>query len=303
MSTILDALRKVEEETRTQNADARTRLLSATQRFDFRTPRRQRIPWMWAAGCILAGIVLGAGVLLFGSWESLPPQVALVETIEQPSTDTKPVSPEQGQPLETPPLPTNALPSKAAPPVPAAESQSAVVPAGASYSAWGAKAQQDLHTYVPPPPQPPPSEALVQKSPFVAAPPLNPIVEPPAGRGTRFQHPQMNRHRAAVAQSPVPQPATVATPEPTAVVDAPIEESSIPEAASGEEKTAPPDTSLTFLQWSSEPNKRIASIKVGNGPSTLAHEGDAIGDMTVVEIRPDAVELRSGNSHYTLKAQ
>jgi hypothetical protein len=65
----------------------------------------------------------------------------------------------------------------------------------------------------------------------------------------------------------------------------------------------PSGASLSFLQWSPDPEKRVASIKIGTGPATIAHEGDSIDGMTVEKIRPDAVELRSGNSRYLLKAR
>jgi hypothetical protein len=57
------------------------------------------------------------------------------------------------------------------------------------------------------------------------------------------------------------------------------------------------------LQWSTDPEKRVASIKVGTGPAMIAHEGDSVEGLTVVKIRPDAVEIRSGDSHYLLKAR
>jgi hypothetical protein len=65
--------------------------------------------------------------------------------------------------------------------------------------------------------------------------------------------------------------------------------------------SVPANTSLSFLQWSPEQDKRIAFIKVNGGPLTLAHEGDTVGGFTVVEIRPDAVELRSGETRLTLR--
>jgi hypothetical protein len=60
---------------------------------------------------------------------------------------------------------------------------------------------------------------------------------------------------------------------------------------------------LSLLQWSADPEKRIAFIRINGGPLTLAHEGDTIGGFTVVEIRPDAVELRSGETQMTLRAR
>jgi hypothetical protein len=58
---------------------------------------------------------------------------------------------------------------------------------------------------------------------------------------------------------------------------------------------------LSFLQWSSDPERRIAFLRVNGGPLTMAHEGDIIGGYTVVEIRQNAVELQSGETRMTLR--
>jgi hypothetical protein len=64
----------------------------------------------------------------------------------------------------------------------------------------------------------------------------------------------------------------------------------------------PPNTSLSFLQWSPDSDRRIAFIKVNGGPLTLAHEGDTVEGFTIVEIRRDAVELSSKGRSFTLQA-
>jgi len=65
--------------------------------------------------------------------------------------------------------------------------------------------------------------------------------------------------------------------------------------------TAASGTSLSFLQWSNEPDRRIAFLRVNGGPLTMAHEGDTVGGYTVVEIRQNEVELRSGETRMTLR--
>jgi hypothetical protein len=100
MSTILDALRKVEEEKRTKETDVRTRLLSNSARFDFRTPRRSRFPWVVAGGLVVAGIALGTGLMLLRApdtalvAEVVPPPTSLSQAASVPS----PASPEQRRP-------------------------------------------------------------------------------------------------------------------------------------------------------------------------------------------------------------
>lgn len=76
-----------------------------------------------------------------------------------------------------------------------------------------------------------------------------------------------------------------------------------PQSASGLETSAPAGANLSFLQWSSDPERRIAFLRVNGGPLTMAHEGDTVGGYTVVEIRQNAVELRLGESQMTLHAR
>ena len=79
MSTILDALRKVEEENRTRTADMRTRLLTTPQRFDLRPPRRQRVSWLVGMGLMVGGIAVGAGLMGWG-WATRSTPDAVVNT-------------------------------------------------------------------------------------------------------------------------------------------------------------------------------------------------------------------------------
>jgi hypothetical protein len=74
------------------------------------------------------------------------------------------------------------------------------------------------------------------------------------------------------------------------------------EEAAAERTSPSTPASVSFLQWSPEPEKRMAFIKIGDAPTTLAHEGDRVNGVTVVKIRQGAVELQSGESRWTLKA-
>jgi hypothetical protein len=68
-----------------------------------------------------------------------------------------------------------------------------------------------------------------------------------------------------------------------------------------EQSSSSSSNSVSFLQWSADPEKRIAFIRINGGPMAMAHEGDTIGGYTVVEIRQNAVELKSGETHMTLR--
>ncbi|MBI3800734.1 MAG: hypothetical protein HY268_27620 [Deltaproteobacteria bacterium] len=115
------------------------------------------------------------------------------------------------------------------------------------------------------------------------------------------------RELAAAAKAARGQP----LPSPEAVQKA-LSEASAPRTATPKTKsssltstavTMPPNTSLSFLQWSPEPDRRLAFIKINGGPLTLAHEGDTVEGYTVVEIRRDAVELNAKGRSFTLQAE
>ena len=66
---------------------------------------------------------------------------------------------------------------------------------------------------------------------------------------------------------------------------------------------APANSAVSFLQRSPESARRKAFVRVGGSPLTLVHEGDAIGGYTVVEIRPDAVALRSTMTRFQIRVR
>jgi hypothetical protein len=47
----------------------------------------------------------------------------------------------------------------------------------------------------------------------------------------------------------------------------------------------------------------MAFIKVGDAPTTLAHEGDTVNGVRVLKIRQGTVELQLGGNRWTLKAR
>jgi len=274
MSTILDALRKVEEDSRARNPDARARLLFSPARPDLRPARRRRAPWLISVGFVLAGFAAGAGLVLWrprsqsveegkgaGGIESdkaIKPLVRATEETPPPPAEMPPVAPAVAVATPSPALsaPTESPTQLLAP------------EADQAFSAAGA--------------------LVVQRSPFVAPSPL--------------------AREVATASKP----AATLSPLPPQAQDGSLHEVLVPSMAtrviesppSGSANTsAPANTSLNFLQWSPDQDKRIAFIKVNGGPLTLAHEGDTVGGFTVVEIRPDAVELRAVETRLTLRVQ
>ena len=328
MSTILDALRKVEEDSRTQNADVRTRLLTSPTRFNLRSPRRQRLPWVIGMGLSLLGVAVGVGLGMW-SWQTHP--------AAENSVGAKNAAPPQTfAPTSSPTATPNPIPlevgTTAAPPATQSVSgetkeatQIAIAPQlttdPAPVNAQPGAVQPQPHTEIvvsatspsggaivsitPSPPLPTASlqdtsgkaasaEDLtnpVQRSPFVSTPEPERIAPPPPVE-RRVVKP------APTVSSPAPKTARTAKVPPLTPAPAPLEDEPIAE-------TTPPPTpaTLSFLQWSSEPENRIAFIKIGDGPTTLAHEGDKVNGVTVVRIRQDAVDLQSGDRRWTLRTR
>jgi len=280
MSTILDALRKVEEENRARSSDARSQLLFSLTRTKTGAVRRLRVPWLVSAGLVLVGFAAGAGLMFWGPRSSVLEEGRRAEERNaEKGADTGaqvPVPPLARAAGETPPAPA---PTPAElPPVPPI---AAMLPASAALPAQ----------FTPPIPALTPEkeqataaqgESIVQRSPFVSA--------APTGQG--------------IAATSKPTPAAASTLSGTQSgtlyeVHAPAGTTGVIESPSPAQAGA----TLSFLQWSSDPDKRIAFIKVNGGPLTLTHEGDTVGGFTVVQIRPDAVDLRSGETRLTLRVR
>jgi hypothetical protein len=398
MSTILDALRKVEEANRMKNTDVRTRLLTGVSRFDLRRPRNQRISWFIVVGLILVGIIVGSGVR---GWKGQHPSgvepsgvgetpaASQVTEQQRPQVMAKAPAPPDSKPAPTsqiapadrpppriaetpfypdpastkaarpvpPPLPLPP-PTTAEPPVPRASAPTSVAkvapadrppPRIAETPFYPDPASGAPARPIPPVPVVPQAETAsapvvaarsrrpsdkereapsnfpgarfsgeereavrnsfaqreavrdelsanpVQRSPFVNTAEPERIAPPPPS-------PPVERRVAAKAKpSPAPQapaPPETATDSPVDPTPAPLEEDAAAEA------TPPPTpATVSFLQWSPEPEKRMAFIKIGDAPTTLAHEGDTVNGVTVVKIRQGAVDLRSGDSRWTLRAR
>jgi hypothetical protein len=53
-----------------------------------------------------------------------------------------------------------------------------------------------------------------------------------------------------------------------------------------------PRVSLTFLQWSSDPDRRFAFVSIDGAPAQRVREGDTPNGMTVAEITPTGVQFK-----------
>lgn len=327
MSTILDALRKVEKDQQAQNADARTRLLSFPARPYSRPPRRQRTLLFVSTGVMLAGLVVGAGLMGWGprfrslelaenrvGGDVVPPPV---KTQPMPSSvpaglaSAPPVSEIEDPSLSVPsPDPLSApIAVPSAPPVAVIKDQPPMLPAPAepSVPAFAFRGKQQVlpggSTPAVPPSVPPSAMQAARDLLAQATPGGTSAVPPPslpsAMQAARDLLAQATRDLSAVSElAPSPSPAA---PEIRPVDITPAPSVAVPAPSAVGSNLAPANTSLSFLQWSPVPEERLAFIKVSDGPLTLAHEGDTVGGFTIIEIRHDSVDLRSGETNFTLQ--
>lgn len=284
MSTILDALRKLEEERQSRTADVRSRLLFSPA-YQTRLLRSHPPAWktkrnlLSVIGLTVAGFSAGAGFVVWRSYSSQTASTGSVVIPTAPVTEAR------------------------------HESRSASLAASTETFAPERVSDSPLlvepDTSTSPPPSPPKAQeaalagvSAVQRSPFVTPPsPPREALPPqkeatPAVKHVQAPMPSSPKHAGRDASSykvllpdGMTRSATSPTPAPT------------PEAA----PTPSSGTSLSFLQWSNDPERRIAFLRVNGGPLTMAHEGDTIGGYTVVEIRQNAVELQSGETRMTLR--
>ena len=275
MSTILDALRKVEADNHARSPDARARLLFSLSQSDLRLARRPRAPWLIRVGFVLAGFAAGAGLMLWGPLSRSVEEGKGTGAIEV-DQGLKPLVRATEDTLPAPPV----APAERPPISPAV----AVAPALSAAIAPPARARSPDADQVFSAADTP----VVHRSPFVAPSPVRKEVATAAKSARVPSPPAPEAQNGPLYEVLAPSGATRVTESP-------------PSASAN--TAVPADTALSFLQWSPEQDNRIAFIRVKGGPLTLAHEGDTVGGFTVVEIRPDAVELRSGETRLTLRVQ
>lgn len=302
MSTILDALRKVEGEQRARTTDARARLLLSPVLSSSRSPRSRRSPWLIGVGLALGGFAAGIGFVLWrpqshvGEEQLARAPAPTENSAQQIPTDPAAPPPAPVAPVETPPTPAaSASPESVAPSFTSEDTlefyADGALPA-VQRSPFVAPAPTARELAAPPKPATPPSPAAgkEQQPVFLTGADLRGY---DAGESLASLPPEQEIPSSGTISVPTTAPAPPDQPP-----DGGRTRSGPPAP-----DTAPPNTSLSFLQWSPDPSKRIAFIKVNGGPLTLAQEGDTVGGFTVVEIRRDEVELRSGNSSFTLRTK
>jgi hypothetical protein len=128
--------------------------------------------------------------------------------------------------------------------------------------------------------------APLAPAPPVAAAPSAPAAPPPnAVAALAPPPPVISAPRPQAAPEAAPEPEAPPAAPPTNVID------------TGRSPTGAPRVSLTFLQWSSDPDRRFAFVSIDGAPSVRVREGDTASGMSVSQITPTGVQFqREGQS-------
>ena len=317
MSTILDALRKVERE-REPGADA------ALEGATVSPEARRRRPFPLVAVAICAVIGFSAGALL--SWWN--PGKAPVEVASLPA----PPPPA----IDVPRVPAGAqAKAPAAKSAEVAESEAGamkgdvaasipVVAASPVDSARHAAATAPSPAAAVPAPDGEPKAPTEGSETVVAAIEQGSALEPSPfapvrgtgreGAGTAAKKPSEPPAPAVKAAEPdLDELAAVAPPAaqapPAADAEAELEPSAEPEPEAspetifdtGRSPPGAPKVALSFLQWSSDPARRFAFVSIDGAPSQRVHEGEVASGLTVAAITPTGVQFKREGTIFVIR--
>jgi hypothetical protein len=315
MSTILDALKKVERE----RESPREQLRHAPEP---EPKHRRRVSTTTILVCALLGFGVGAGIAL---WRSAPPP----EELARPAAPSA-VAPAPGAAVARDEVPADAGEAAlegARPEVPepagaTAVGQPATKPervAKRPHRPSGVASRPQVAAAAPPAPADVIADnSALEPSPFKAsskpeagtavAASAPPSAEPLAGR--------LDQRLAALPEvaEPEAEPATGTIDdlgsEPKA--DLPANVAALPEEAepapgpptiidTGRSPPGAPRVTLSFLQWSAEPGRRFAFISIDGAPSQRVQEGDTAGGVSVARITPTGVELKHEDKVFIIR--
>jgi len=319
MSTILDALRKVERERGPAGEDA----LDAPTI----SPVRRRRPFPTAAVVVCAVIGFSAGALL--SWWTpaeppvevaklpAPPPPPDVDVPRAPArAQAKPPSAPAARPAVKRDVVVPAAVASAVPPPAAAGAASPAVPSSPPAVALAPK-EPDAAS-LPPGEQPPGTvvaaidkETALEPSPFG---PARGVGREGAAPSVQARIPSEPPRAPIEAPAAAPEPQDLAALVPPVAQEPPATETEMepvgepePEASpetifdTGRSKPGAPKVALSFLQWSSDPARRFAFISIDGAPSQRVHEGEVAGGLTVAAITPTGVQFKREGSIFVIR--
>ncbi len=311
MSTILDALRKVERE---RDPSSEATLDAPTISSE---PRRRSFP----IGTILVCAIIGFGGGAVLSWwmpasETEVQVAALPEpppppdiSVPRPPLRAKPAAPAapvQDQVAVVPP-PAAPAAAPAPPPVEAAQAvvprvvgndrvptqpSSAALPKGASPDPGPAVAAID------------PEASALEPSPFKpsrepAIPQENEVTKsspPEPARAPERREPQ---DLAALAPEVPMEPDVLEAEE--AMIEPEPEASPENLVDTGRSPPGAPKVALSFLQWSADPARRFAFISVDGAPTQRIREGEVAAGLTVAAITPTGVQFKREGTIFVIR--
>lgn len=305
MSTILDALRKVERE-RDSTSDAT--LDAPTISSEVR--RRRRFPLATIVACAVLGF--GGGAVL--SWlvpsqqeiqvaslpEPPPPPDIVVPRPPLRAKVATPPSQVQDESATAVPAPAAVPPSGAAAPGP-----SGVGPEGAPEAQAPSVLAGNEASGVAPPALDSKGSAL-EPSPFgpsreeVEPPPAGALAKSGVADAARAPNVRQPQDLAALAPSvlDVPEVPTVeAEPEPEPEPEPPAETL----VDTGRSPPGAPKVALSFLQWSPDPSRRFAFISIDGAPSQRVREGEVAAGLTVAAITPTGVQFKREGTAFVIR--
>ena len=326
MSTILDALKKVEGE---RPQSPREQLLHVR---DPGAARRRPLSIGMIVACAALGFATGIGLALWRNTSS----PGIDEVVEPPSPASDVVGASQSTALQDA-AGTSAVREAPVPEPAAVAAGGPAVPTPGSASETGAVPAADEPPAAPAPVAPaPPAVPVAEPLPpgvpaAVPGPPAAVVasggsVTDSALEPSPFAPPRPappapgSDHRLARAPSPphvapAPPPPAEAIPIPnTMAALVPVEPETEISAAAPEPQPSPPtviDTgrsppgaprvALSFLQWSPDPSRRFALVSIDGAPSQRVREGDTAGSMTVAQISPTGVQFRRDGNLFTIR--
>lgn len=279
MSTILDALRKVERDRdpATEPASDASSLATAAH--------RRRFPVIAIVLCAALGFAGGAISSWFTSERAI--DVAELPVPPPPPDIDVPLAPTLAQPEELvapPPAVVTGVDKVEAPKVDAAAA-SPEAPVVAAID----------------------RESALEPSPFGTARenvPANAAVAPdsespgqPASADSPAQ-PSSDRELAALTPETAPaEPHADIVPEEEPEPEAP------PETLfdTGRSPPGAPKVALSFLQWSSDPARRFAFISIDGAPTQRVHEGEVTAGLTVTAIMPTGVQFKREGTIFVIR--
>ena len=327
MSTILDALRKVEREREPTGEMTLGRpTISAEVR------RRRNFPVVPVVVCALVGFSGGA-LLSWWTPSEEPVEMAALPAPPAPPDIAVPRPPLRAQP-KVPAAPAEKAPAEvpvaAAPPVTAPPAAAPGVVAPPAAVAPPEPPTRPVEAAPPAviaekAPVPAPAEAsrpvgeqrgageklaaldkqgsALEPSPFGApreavapnAPKAGPAVVPPPA--IPAPAPAAREELAAIAPAVPEPPALDAEPAPEPEPETPAETL----FDTGRSPPGAPKVALSFLQWSNDPARRFAFISIDGAPTQRVHEGEVASGLTVAAITPTGVQFKREGTTFVIR--